>query len=38
MTWDTDPDNTNLATITEASLGPYVSGQRAFTAVRPTTR
>jgi len=23
MTWDTNPDNTNLATITDASLGPY---------------
>lgn len=23
MSWDTNPDNTNLATITEASLGPY---------------
>ena len=26
MTWDTNSDNTNTATITEASLGPYVSG------------
>jgi prepilin-type N-terminal cleavage/methylation domain-containing protein/prepilin-type processing-associated H-X9-DG protein len=27
MTWNaTDSDNTNLATITDASLGPYVSG------------
>ena len=26
MTWDLSPDNTNTATITEASLGPYVSG------------
>lgn len=26
MTWDLSPDNTNLATITEASLGPYVGG------------
>jgi prepilin-type processing-associated H-X9-DG protein len=24
MTWDLSPDNTNPATITEASLGPYV--------------
>ena len=27
MTWDTSSDNTNLATITEASLGPYAEGQ-----------
>ncbi len=27
MTWDTSSDNTNLATITEASLGPYVKSQ-----------
>lgn len=26
MTWDLSPDNTNLATITEASLGSYVAG------------
>lgn len=26
MTWNLSPDNTNLATITEASLGPYISG------------
>ena len=26
MTWDLSPDNTNLATITGASLGSYVSG------------
>lgn len=26
MTWDLSSDNTNTATITEASLGPYVSG------------
>jgi prepilin-type N-terminal cleavage/methylation domain-containing protein/prepilin-type processing-associated H-X9-DG protein len=26
MTWDLSPDNTNLATITEASLGSYASG------------
>ena len=26
MTWDVSSDNTNLATITGASLGPYVSG------------
>jgi prepilin-type N-terminal cleavage/methylation domain-containing protein len=26
MTWNLSPDNTNLATITEASLGPYVLG------------
>jgi prepilin-type N-terminal cleavage/methylation domain-containing protein len=25
MTWDTAQDNTNLATITDASLGPYIS-------------
>jgi prepilin-type N-terminal cleavage/methylation domain-containing protein len=25
MTWDTSPDNTNLATIRDASLGPYVN-------------
>jgi prepilin-type N-terminal cleavage/methylation domain-containing protein/prepilin-type processing-associated H-X9-DG protein len=29
MTWTTDSDNTNLATITEASLGPY-SGSTAI--------
>jgi prepilin-type N-terminal cleavage/methylation domain-containing protein len=27
MTWDTSADNTNLATIADASLGPYVEGQ-----------
>ena len=27
MTWDTHPDNTNLATITGASLGPYAENQ-----------
>ena len=27
MTWDTSSDNTNLATITGASLGPYVEGE-----------
>ena len=27
MTWDTSSDNTNLATITEASLGPYAQRQ-----------
>jgi prepilin-type N-terminal cleavage/methylation domain-containing protein/prepilin-type processing-associated H-X9-DG protein len=26
MTWDTSSDNTNLATITDASLGPYANG------------
>jgi prepilin-type N-terminal cleavage/methylation domain-containing protein/prepilin-type processing-associated H-X9-DG protein len=26
MTWDLSPDNTNVATITGASLGPYVVG------------
>jgi len=26
MTWDLSPDNTNLATITEASLGQYMAG------------
>jgi prepilin-type N-terminal cleavage/methylation domain-containing protein/prepilin-type processing-associated H-X9-DG protein len=26
MTWDLSPDNTNVATITDASLGPYVVG------------
>jgi prepilin-type N-terminal cleavage/methylation domain-containing protein/prepilin-type processing-associated H-X9-DG protein len=26
MTWDLNSDNTNLATITEASFGPYVAG------------
>jgi prepilin-type N-terminal cleavage/methylation domain-containing protein/prepilin-type processing-associated H-X9-DG protein len=26
MTWDTSPDNTNPATITGASLGPYAGG------------
>jgi prepilin-type N-terminal cleavage/methylation domain-containing protein/prepilin-type processing-associated H-X9-DG protein len=26
MTWGLDPDNTNTATITEAGLGPYISG------------
>jgi type II secretory pathway pseudopilin PulG len=30
MTWDLSPDNTNLATITDASLGPYVSGDTAI--------
>lgn len=29
MTWDLSSDNTNLATITEASLGPYVAGMTA---------
>ena len=29
MTWDLSPDNTNLATITGASLGPYI-GQPAI--------
>jgi len=27
MTWDTNPDNTNQATIIQASLGPYTEGQ-----------
>jgi prepilin-type N-terminal cleavage/methylation domain-containing protein/prepilin-type processing-associated H-X9-DG protein len=27
MTWDTSPDNTNLTTITDASLGPYIEGE-----------
>jgi len=27
MTWDTSPDNTNLATIIDASLGPYIEGE-----------
>lgn len=27
MTWDTSSDNTNLATITEASLGSYIKGE-----------
>ncbi|HKW30257.1 MAG TPA: prepilin-type N-terminal cleavage/methylation domain-containing protein [Verrucomicrobiae bacterium] len=27
MTWDTSSDNTNLATITDASLGSYLKGQ-----------
>lgn len=26
MTWDLSPDNTNLATITDTSFGPYVAG------------
>ncbi len=26
MTWDLSPDNTNTATIADASLGPYVTG------------
>lgn len=26
MTWDLSPDNTNPATLTDAALGPYVSG------------
>lgn len=30
MTWDLSQDNTNLATITRASLGPYVSGNTAI--------
>jgi len=30
MTWDLSSDNTNLATITEASLGPYISGATAI--------
>ncbi|MGA2244684.1 MAG: DUF1559 domain-containing protein [Verrucomicrobiota bacterium] len=30
MTWDTSPDNTNVATITQASLGPYVLGNTAI--------
>jgi len=29
MTWDLSPDNTNLATITQASLGPLVGGNTA---------
>jgi prepilin-type N-terminal cleavage/methylation domain-containing protein len=29
MTWDLSSDNTNLATITQASLGPYVAGETA---------
>jgi len=29
MTWDLSPDNTNLATLTEASLGPMVGGNTA---------
>ena len=37
MTWDLSSDNTNLATITEASLGPYSEAQRAFTVALPTT-
>jgi prepilin-type N-terminal cleavage/methylation domain-containing protein/prepilin-type processing-associated H-X9-DG protein len=30
MTWDLSPDNTNIATITEASLGAYGGGNTAF--------
>lgn len=30
MTWDLSPDNTNTATITQASLGPYASGNTAI--------
>ncbi|HUA67642.1 MAG TPA: hypothetical protein VMA13_03765, partial [Candidatus Saccharimonadales bacterium] len=30
MTWDTSPDNTNLATITEASLGVYAQNETAI--------
>ena len=30
MTWDLNSDNTNVATITEASLGPYVVGVTAI--------
>jgi prepilin-type N-terminal cleavage/methylation domain-containing protein/prepilin-type processing-associated H-X9-DG protein len=30
MTWDLSPDNTNLATITEASLGPFVNSSTAI--------
>src|SRR5471030_914594 len=30
MSWDLSPDNTNTATITDASLGPYVSGATAI--------
>lgn len=30
MTWDLSPDNTNPATITEASLGAYISGATAI--------
>jgi prepilin-type N-terminal cleavage/methylation domain-containing protein/prepilin-type processing-associated H-X9-DG protein len=26
MTWDLSPDNTNVATITQASMGPFISG------------
>ncbi len=26
MTWDLSPDNTNLATLTDSGLGPFVSG------------
>src|SRR5215472_5711244 len=29
MTWDTDPDNTNQATITQAALGNYAQRQTA---------
>jgi prepilin-type N-terminal cleavage/methylation domain-containing protein len=30
MTWDLSSDNTNLATLTQASLGPFVSGNTAI--------
>jgi prepilin-type N-terminal cleavage/methylation domain-containing protein len=30
MTWDLSPDNTNLATITQASLGTFTSGSTAI--------
>ena len=30
MTWDLNSDNTNLATITGASLGRYIAGPEAF--------
>jgi prepilin-type N-terminal cleavage/methylation domain-containing protein len=30
MTWDLSPDNTNAATLTQAGLGPYVSGNTAI--------
>jgi prepilin-type N-terminal cleavage/methylation domain-containing protein/prepilin-type processing-associated H-X9-DG protein len=29
MTWDLSSDNTNLATLTQASLGPFISGNTA---------
>ena len=36
MTWALDSDNTNLATITDAGLGPLSARQQRFTVVPRT--